>query len=77
MLISPPMSKSDRLVNKHSNSMHCQWHYNHWKILKISQKKENQFISGKEKTRRKRKIIVNYYLCLIYFIILIEASRFV
>lgn len=36
--------------------MHCQWHYNHWKVSEVNQKRQiAAFISRKEKEEGKEK----------------------
>ena len=56
---------SNFLSDKHYNSMHCQWHYSHWKIIQINRKRKITFFisgKGKKKNKKREKIIVNCYL---------------
>lgn len=41
--------------DKHYNSMHCQWHYSHWKIIKINQKRKITFLLVERKKKEEKE----------------------
>lgn len=67
-----PYIRSD----KHYDSMHCQWHYSHWKIIKINQKRKIKFCSLLVERGREEEGKENNHSELLLRIELIGSSTF-